>query len=157
MHLRFPVAKGSTAFSRQSSYIPVLPAHKRPSESTVLLTCGQARKIPVLLPLVIHPPSGKPSKQLLSAPARGFGGPCGLLALRGACHSGEGGFLILLGLGLGLGLKGLNRSPRSAESTISRCRLTASLYRGGNCSSAHHYYSPSIRGLTCWRQVSSTS
>jgi len=101
------------------------------------------------------PSSGKPSKQYLSTQAGGFGGPCGLLTLLGACHSGEGGLITPLGLGLGLG--GLNRGPRLAEVTVGRCRLTASLYYGGNFArSAYHYHSPSIRGAACRRQLSTT-
>jgi len=159
MHLRFPVAGGggSSTFSGQAGYISVLFAHGRPSECSVLLSCGQPREIPVLLPLVVHPLSGKPSKRFLSVQAGGFGGPCGLLTLLGACHSGEGGLLTLLGLGLGLGLKGLNRGPRLMECTAGRCRLTTSLYRVGSFArSAHHYHSPSIRGRTCRRQLSAT-
>jgi len=37
MHLRFPVARGSTTFNGQPSYIWVLLAHGRPSKNLVLV------------------------------------------------------------------------------------------------------------------------
>jgi len=78
------------------------------------------------------PSSGKPSKQLLSTQAGGFGEPCGLLTLLGACHSGEGGLITRWGLGLDLCLGVVNRRPRLAKFTVGHCRLTSSLYRGAS-------------------------
>jgi len=102
--------------------------------------------------------SGKPSKRFLSTQAGGCGGPCGRLTLLGACHSGEGSLLTLLGLGRSLCLGGLNQGQRSAEVTVGHCRLTASPYHGGNFVwNAHHYHSPSIlSGAASRRHPSAT-
>jgi len=68
----------------------------------------------------------------LSIQTEGFGRPYGPLTLLGACHPGKGGLITWWGLGLGLCLGGLNWGPWLAEFTVGHCRLTASLYRGGN-------------------------
>jgi len=133
MHLRFPVVRRSSTVSGQVAYISVLLAHGRPSEcSRSCAHVGNRGKSRSCSHSSYTPSSGKPSKRFLSAQVGGFGGSCGLLILLGSCHSGEGGLLTLLGSGLGLGLRGLNRGPRSAESTVGRGRLTAFLYRGGS-------------------------
>jgi len=123
MHQCFSVARGSSALRGQAGYI---------SGSGSGARVGNRGKSLFRSHSSYTPSSGKPSKRFLSTQAGGFGEPCGLLTLLRACHSGEGGLITRWGLGLGLRLRGLNRGPRLAESTVGRCRLTASLYHGGN-------------------------
>ena len=131
MHLYFAFARVSSTLRWQVGYISVSLTHGRPSECSVRRSCGQPREIPVLLSLIVHSLIRQTFKAVFECPNRRF-----WRALRptktllGACHSGEGGLITRLGLGLGICLGGLNRGPRVAESTVGRCRLTASLYRG---------------------------
>jgi len=133
-------------------------AHTRaPSECSVLRSCGQLREISVLLPLVVHPLIRQTFKATFECPNRRF-----WRALRPA--NSPGGLPLWqrrpphpIGLGLGLGLGGLNRGPRSAESTVGRFCLTASLYCWGSLvRSAHHYHNPNTRGPACSRQLPAT-
>jgi len=130
MYLRFPVARGSRTFSGQPSYISASIAPGRPSEGSVLLPRGQPREISSCSHSSCAPSSVIPSKQFLSDQGGGFIKPCGLLILMKA----------RLGLGFGLGLVGLDRGPRSAKSTMGRCRLTVSSNRGDSSSEDAHYY-----------------
>jgi len=157
MHLRFAFARLSSTLRGQVGYISVSLTHGQPSECSVLCSCWQLREIPILLPFVVHSLIRQTFKAFLSTQAGGFGGPCGLLTLLEACHSGEGGLITRLGLGLGLCLGGLNRGPRLAESTVGHCHLTASLCHGDIFVwSARHYHSPNIRGVAGRRHPSAT-
>jgi len=109
MHLCFAFARVSSTLRGQVGYISVSLTHMRPGECSVLRLCEQPREIPVLLPLVVHSLIRQTFKAVFEYPSRSFGGPCNLLTLLGACHSGEGSLLTRLGLGLGRCLEGLNR------------------------------------------------
>jgi len=132
MHLCFSVARGSSTSHWQAGYISVLLTHGQPSECSVLRSCGQPREIPVSLPFVVHPLIRQTFKAVFECPSQRFwqalrpaNSPWGLpLWRRRPAH--------LIGFGPWPWPRRVKPRPRSAESTMGRFRLTASLYRGGN-------------------------
>jgi len=72
MHLHFSVARESSTSRGQAGYISVLLTHGRPSECSVLRSCGQPREVPVLLPLVVRPLIRQTFKAVFEYPSRRF-------------------------------------------------------------------------------------
>jgi len=72
IHLCFPVARGSSTSRWQVGHISVLLTHGRPSECSVLRSCGQPREIPVSFPRVVHPLIRQTFKAVFGCPSRRF-------------------------------------------------------------------------------------
>jgi len=93
MHLCFVFARVSLTLRGQVGYISVSLTHGRPSECSVLRSCGQLWEIPVLLPLVVHSLIRQTFKAVFEYPSRRFwralrptNSPCGLPLWRRRPH-----------------------------------------------------------------------
>jgi len=152
MHLCFAFARWSSTLRGQTGYISVLLAHRRPSECSVLCSCGQPREIPVLLPLVVHSfirQTFKLKLEVLGA-LRPTNSPWGLLLWRRRPHHPVG------------------FSPWPLPWRVEPGPTVGGSYCGPlqfNCLSlpwrqlrmkCRHFHSPNIRGVACRRQLSTT-